>query len=306
MRTASGKETTSVGLLVDIQGVKVTLFGRSEIGLQPPRRVNGLRDSHLGEVVHHTAGPEPRDLDHAFGLCRGIQQLHFSKGWNDAAYNCACADVPGVGPSIFELRGVGIQPGATAGINYATHAYVTLSGHPPGNNPSGNVQAALWGAQEFVRGGGFNVDPASPHSQHASTFCPGDGNRNLISSGTIPKPGIVAPPPPPPTPAPGPLDDHRTFWRPPQTRALKKGDQGADVAEFQLLGNLTVADPFTPNASRFWVPVDGDYGPKTEKMCGLVQFFGNILGLYNGGLTGIADQDVGHVVVATMNSKGYW
>ncbi|RMH18229.1 MAG: N-acetylmuramoyl-L-alanine amidase [Gammaproteobacteria bacterium] len=196
--------------------------------------------------IHHTATVSGPDVP---ALLRGIQRYHmYRRGWFDIAYNFG-VDYHGV---IWELRGWGVEPGATKYHNHYSHAFVYIGNTQSHPVPDDAKRALAWLIDEAKRRYGPQV--VRKHRDVAATACPGAYLSAWLDAGR---------PLPPVTPAPS---------------LLRKGDRGPAVQQLQRdltylgVANLAPDGIFgrktqraVKKLQRFWgLSVDGIVGPKTR------------------------------------------
>jgi len=206
-------------------------FSRAAIGLRPPRKVGRYR-RRVGVHGHWSVTGKSNDYR---VVCRQIQNFHFSKGWNDIAYNMAY-DEHG---NIYELRGWDATSAAQYGYNSTGVGIVYLGGPAlPATQPA--LEALGWLIGEAKRRG-FN-SYVWPHSRTSSTACPGPGVKNYIATGSFPDGGTLPS-------APVETDNYHSG-------VFKRGDRGLGVSHVQMV--LQKVSPTHPG------PRDGDFGGRTE------------------------------------------
>jgi len=161
---------------------KPVIVFREEWGAAPPKNTPIPVATPTPELwLHHSASPGSDEA-----TVKAIQTFHQAlpptgRGWNDIAYSFLIDnDVPDI--DIFEGRGGGIRPAATAGHNLVSHA-ICLIGNYDVASPSGEALDRI--AHLVAYGydhGWWMLGFTGGHRDVGATKCPGDNLYPLIGA----------------------------------------------------------------------------------------------------------------------------
>ncbi len=220
----------------------MTIISRQDWGAKAPKQTPiPMNADQLQRIfIHYTAGPKDQSV-------AAIQRFHqVTRGWNDIAYNYLVDDAG----NIYVGRGWFVVGGHTAGWNSKSHAICWIGTE---GEPSDAAKASINYLIQDLRTRVGRDLPVEPHSAVVKTSCPGAALRSWIASGR-PVGAVVAPQPAPaPAPAPAPVKYPAT---------IKPGSKNAAVVK-QLQTEL---NDHAKNLGSAKLKVDGDFGPKTEKL----------------------------------------
>lgn len=154
----------------------MAVFSRSQWGAAPPKRSSRQDDPGNGLAVHHIGDglPARTSLASAMATLRSVQQGHLNhatENYSDIAYNMA-VDQAG---NIYELRGMGVEGGATFGANDTVRAVLWLGDSNVSTPTDAALQAIAAIYQAAVAQGQLiNGAAIGGHKDWSSSACPGD------------------------------------------------------------------------------------------------------------------------------------
>lgn len=244
---------------------------RERSGLRAPTSVSRFDvDNIVGIVIHYSTGEELSQPDDR-KWWRAIQDYHMGvRGWADIGY---AYGIHARRDRILEGRGIGVVQAQSPGWNAKSVSICVMGDDDPGvDDVLPDCRARIVQFVDEVCGYLGRTVPVYGHRETQApgyTQCPGDELMDWIDAG-MPLDKPVEPenkpenkpdkpdpaPPKPPPPSGGVSWTDEIVDNLPQ---LEPGDTGTDVKRLQ---GLLAANGSAPTDTK---PIDGDYGPATEK-----------------------------------------
>lgn len=233
----------------------MTIISRVDWQARPARSTTGI--SGVKGVAGHWEGVELGAYSHSEcpGKLRQIQNYHMDKNkWVDIAYSMVVCRHG----SVYVGRGPGVRSAANGTNDANAHYYAICVLMGPGDDFTAEAHQGFLEARQYLIDHGGAGKEVKPHRAFIQTQCPGGDIASWIEQG-FPSQGGVSPgqpsnPTSPPASTPG-GDPYSVEAEVAALPVVQKGSSGQHV---RICQGLLVANGRV-------IPVDGDFGPTTDK-----------------------------------------